>query len=85
MDGLPASFAMDALGLSKAAVKRAKENQEFQSGRSITNAIYAESVTRNKIPEGMAHIFKHFFSRSTHVCSGASNDKARIMDMEYYE
>ena len=79
------SFAINTLGLSKKAVKTAQENTEILPGRAINDAAYPENVTRDKTPEGMGHMFKHFYSRSTYQCSGATHEKARIMDMEYFE
>ena len=83
--GLPAKWVVDELGLTRNQVKRAQENIELVSGRSITEAVYAENISRDKTPEGLAHVYKHFYSRSTYQCSGAVQEKARIMDMEYYE
>jgi hypothetical protein len=84
-NGLPAWFARKKFGMTRRQIRAAAVFPELDVGRSISNACYAENVTRDKIPPGMDSVFMQFFMRSTHQCSGADNDKARIMDHEFYE
>ena len=85
-EGLPKWFSKSKLGLTHAQTKRAQEEiQSLGAGRTLDAACYAENVNRNKIPESMSNIFMQFFHRSTYQCSGADQDKARIMDMEFFE
>ena len=82
--GLPAWFSRKKLGLTKRQQKAAAI-PDVDIGRSVSDACYAENVTRDKISPGMDSIFTQLFTRSTYQCSGADDDKARIMDLEYFE
>jgi len=82
--GLPAWFSRNKLGLTKRQQQRAAIS-DVDIGRSVSDACYAENVKRDKIPPGMDSIFTQFFTRSTYQCSGADDDKARIMDLEFFE
>jgi hypothetical protein len=56
-------------------------------GRELGAAKYAEGLTgkdRNVLTEAELWVYTTFFLRSTHQCSGANVDHARIMDKEYY-
>ena len=83
--GLPSWFSKTTLGLSAAQLHRAKRELKTEEGRGISDACYAENVERNKTPEGLDIVFNAFFHRTTYQCSGADNDKARIMDKDIHE
>jgi hypothetical protein len=82
--GLPTRFKTSTLGMSKRQAKEAAEEHEVEPSKSIGAACYAENVEREKVTEGMTHMFRTFFMDSTHQCSGADNSKARIMDKELF-
>jgi hypothetical protein len=86
IDGLPASFTKNILGVSASQRRRALNDMDDLK-RSITSAKYAEGMdgkSRNQVSAELDMCYRRFFSRTTHQCSGSSNDKAAIMDTEYH-
>ena len=83
--GLPSSFCKSSLKLTATELKRAKSHLEVEDGRGIEDACYAEDVTRCKVNDGMDTAFRNFYSRTTYQCSGADQEKTRIMDKELFE
>ena len=83
--GLPKSFLKRQFNMNSPLMQRVKERLVIEDQRSLQDASYAENVTRDKTPEGMSTVFGHFFSRSTHQCSGSDQQKTRIMSEELYE
>jgi hypothetical protein len=94
-DGLPPSFCTKELGLSheeahRFGYERKQTAAEMNTSvkRKIINAKYAEGTTRQTRHAtsedlGLAMTTLSFFKRTTHQCSGANVEKARIMDKEY--
>jgi hypothetical protein len=93
-DGLPPSFCKKELGLSKEQVlrfnytrKQTPTEQLVTEGRKIVNAKYAEGTTRHTrhaTCEGLGLAMTAFFKRTTHQCSGANVEQARILDKDYW-
>jgi hypothetical protein len=59
--GLPTRFKTSTLGMSKRQAKEAAEEHEVEPSKSIGAACYAENVEREKVTEGMTHMFRTFF------------------------
>jgi hypothetical protein len=80
--GLPSAFMKKELRMTDRQIKQSRQTPEADS---IADAKYKENTKKNSVPSGMDSIFMQFFVRSTYQCSGADDDRARIMSKPFFE
>ena len=94
--GLPPEFCQLTLAMTVNQQKNAQNKHQAQKGvddkhraqRSLANAKYAEGMdgtTRSVVSDKMAHTYLKFFLSNSHICSGATDDRARIVDLTEFQ